>query len=194
LEPVAGPSGSALRVSSDMSIWPPTALFEAVYASAVVYHFGFAVTDIPEKWGDVFYPGGPTQPAHTSDKRQRDQADANKENSNGQQAARQRRYGRRSIHDTTDPHDVFMRHRFKAMESENIRAYLEGCEEVVAARERKVLEGKVNSWRESLAVMTIDPHCLALPQHYARPRCHCKSTFQARTLQRHIRMSLTHAS
>jgi len=44
-----------------------------------------------------------------------------------------------------------MIYQFKAMESEDIRAYLEGCEEVVAAREHKVLEEKVNSWRESLA-------------------------------------------
>jgi hypothetical protein len=45
-------SGSAVRVPSNMSIWPPVALFDAVYASAVLYHFGFSVTDILEKWGD----------------------------------------------------------------------------------------------------------------------------------------------
>ena len=42
LERRFGPSGSAARVPSDMSIWPPAALFDAVYASAVLDHFGFA--------------------------------------------------------------------------------------------------------------------------------------------------------
>jgi hypothetical protein len=68
-EPLAGPSGSAVRVLSDMSIWPPAGLFDAVYASAVVHHFGVAVADILEKWGDVFYPGGPTKAAHADYKR-----------------------------------------------------------------------------------------------------------------------------
>ena len=42
LERRFGPPGSAARVPSDMSIWPPAALFDAVYASAVLDHFGFA--------------------------------------------------------------------------------------------------------------------------------------------------------
>jgi len=74
LEPVAGPSGSVLHIPSDMSIWPPTMLFEAIYASTVAYHFGFAGTDILGKWGDVFYHGGPMQAADTRDKHQCNQA------------------------------------------------------------------------------------------------------------------------
>ncbi len=55
---------SAVRVPSNMSIWPPTALFDAVYASAVLHHFGFTPTHISEKWGDVFYPGVSMTSAH----------------------------------------------------------------------------------------------------------------------------------
>jgi len=87
-----------------MSIWPPAALFDAVYASAVLHHFGFTVTDISEKWGEVFYPGGPTK---VYDRRRRDQADADKENSSRQIAARQQRYerrdGRHGNRDAIDP-------------------------------------------------------------------------------------------
>ena len=137
LELAAGPSGSAVRVPSDVSIWPPAALFDAVYASAVVRHFGFALTEISEKWGDVFYP---------------DPADADKEDSS--RRSRQRRYEKRGIHDAIDPHDVVMMYRFQAMEPEKVRAYLKGCEELAAAGERKGLEEKVNSWRESLAPLT----------------------------------------
>jgi len=39
----------AVCIPSDISIWPPTVLFDAVCASAVPNHFGFAVMDISEK-------------------------------------------------------------------------------------------------------------------------------------------------
>ena len=45
-------------------------------------------------------------------------------------------------------------YRCLAMEPEKVRAYLKGSEEIVAARERKGLEEKVNSWREFLAPLT----------------------------------------
>jgi hypothetical protein len=93
---VAGLSGPAVRVPSDRSIWPPSIIFDAVYASAVVRHFGSPVTDALKKWGDVFYPGVPTKAAHTDAKRQRDQADANKEDSNEQKAAGRQRYEKRT--------------------------------------------------------------------------------------------------
>ena len=89
-----------------------------------------------EMWGDVFYPGELMK------------------------AARQQRYDserrdrRRSRHNAIDPYDVVMMYRFQAMEPEKVRAYLEGCEEMAAARERKGLQEKVNSWRESLAPLT----------------------------------------
>jgi hypothetical protein len=47
-----------------------------------------------------------------------------------------------------------MIYQFQAMESETVRAYLKGYEEMTAAGERKGLEEKVNSWRESLAPRT----------------------------------------
>jgi len=46
---------------------------------------------------------------------------------------------------------MVMMYRFLAMEPENVRAYLNGCEEMAAAGERKAVEEKVSSWRESLA-------------------------------------------
>jgi hypothetical protein len=143
LEGVAGRSGSALRVPSDMSTWPPPALFDAVYASAVVRHFGIAMKDVSKRWEGVF---GPMEAAHTNDKRRRDHADADKDDT-----PRKRRCGRRGGRDTIHPHDIVMMYRFLAMEPENVRAYLDGCEEMATAAERKVVEEKVNSWRESLA-------------------------------------------
>jgi|SRR5712671_433107 len=154
LERQAGPCGSAVRVPSDMSTWPTPALFDAVYASAVVRHFGFASTVILKKWEDIFYPGGPTKAVHVGDKQRHDQADADNENSS--KTAQQKCYDRRNtgrrrgIHGAIDPYDVVMMYRFHAMEPDRVRSYLQGCEEMVAARERKGLEERVNSWRESL--------------------------------------------
>lgn len=150
-------SGSAARVPSDMSIWPPAALFDAVYASAVLRNFGTTGTEISEKWEDVFYYDGFTKVAHPDDRRRRVQADADKENSNMQDAARQQRYERRNRRrNVMDPFDLVMMYPFREMGPENVAAYFKGCEEVVAAREQKRLEEKVNSWRESLAPLNTD--------------------------------------
>jgi hypothetical protein len=149
-------SGSAVRVPADTSIWPPVALFDAVYASAVLRHFGVAMTDILENWRVVFCPDGPMKAAGVDNKRRRDQADADKETSNAQKAARQsrydseRRYGRRGVQSDFDAFDMLMMYRFQAMEPEKVRAHPEGYEEVAAARQRKRLDEKVNPWRESL--------------------------------------------
>jgi hypothetical protein len=155
---VAGLSGSAVRVPSDRSIWPPSILFDAVYASAVVRHFGSPITDALKKWGDVFYPGGPMKVAHTDAKRRGDQADVDKENSSEQNAAQrqhhEKRNGRLGKHNAIDYYDLSMICRFMAMEPEDVSTYLTGCEEnqeMQAAGERKALEEKVKAWKESLA-------------------------------------------
>jgi hypothetical protein len=145
---VVGRSGSAIQVPSDMSMWPPAVLFDAIYASAVVHHFGLAMTDILKRWEDMFYPGGAMKAAHTDDKHRGDHADADK--TLRQQQPYKRRNGRRSVHGAIHPHDVVMMYRFKAMEPEKVRAYLNGCEEMAAEAEHKGLEEKVNSWREAV--------------------------------------------
>src|SRR5882672_6804612 len=75
LEPIARPSGSAVRVPSDMSVWPPAALFDAVYAGAVVHHFGIKEPDFLKNWEGAFYSGGgPMKAAQADDRQRNDQA------------------------------------------------------------------------------------------------------------------------
>jgi trans-aconitate methyltransferase len=158
IEMVASPSGSAVRVPADMSAWPPSTLFDAVYASAVVRHFGSAVKDALKKWEDVFYPGGPMKAVHVDIKRRRDQSNADKENCIMQKEARQQRLdqrngrtnGRHGRHDDVSPSDLILIYRCMAMEAEDVRAYLEGCKEMAVVGERNALEEKVNSWRENV--------------------------------------------
>lgn len=53
------PSGSPLRIS-DGPEWPPPVLFDAVYADAVLCHFGTQTLEdeVTATWKDTFYPGG----------------------------------------------------------------------------------------------------------------------------------------
>lgn len=52
-------SGSPLRIPNTPE-WPPTILFDVVYASAVIRHFGTQtlVDEIAASWEDSFDPGG----------------------------------------------------------------------------------------------------------------------------------------
>jgi hypothetical protein len=85
-------------------------------------HFGVAVVDISNKWGDMFYLGGPTKAAHPDDECRCDRADADKRKYSQQKTDRRRRQemrdGRRRTHDAIDP---VMIYRFKAMEPKKVR-------------------------------------------------------------------------
>ena len=124
LERFAEPSsGSAVRLPSDLSLWPPGALFDAVYASAVLEKFGVKVEDILEKWEDLFYPGGAVNAAHADDKHRRDRANAGKENNNMQEGGQQGHYDKRvrlerGVHDAIR-HDMVTMIRYLAMELES---------------------------------------------------------------------------
>lgn len=54
-------SGTPLRIS-DTDEWPPAILFDAVYACAVLHHFGTkAIKDeVAARWVQTFYPDGVT--------------------------------------------------------------------------------------------------------------------------------------
>lgn len=160
---VGGHSGQAIRVPSndtEKSEWPPTSLFEAIYASTVMYHFGVTPGDLLNKWDAVFYePGGASNPEQADNQRRHDQDNAEKENRERHREARKRRYnerqqgyrghrGRRA--GGLDGLDMLTILPFTAMPAEKVRQYLEGCQQVAAAKEQNELEEKVNSWREGL--------------------------------------------
>ncbi|KAH9962098.1 hypothetical protein BGW80DRAFT_1356783, partial [Lactifluus volemus] len=140
-------SGSAARIPADKSIRPPDALFDAVYASAVLHHFGVSMNETLVNWRVVFYPGWPMKAADVDNKRRCDQADADKENCDVQKAVGHPSY--KSCDEEEEPDPLTMC-RLQAMSPKQARAYLKGCDEVAAAKWRKGLAEKVNSWRELL--------------------------------------------
>jgi hypothetical protein len=119
------------------------ALFDAIYASAVVHHFGIEKRDALKRWEDVLYSGEPMKVAHTDIKSRRDPTNPD----TARQERCGRRNGRRGVHDAIHPHDVLMMYQFQAMEPETVRAYMDASEEMAVAAERKALEEKVYSWR-----------------------------------------------
>jgi len=64
------PSGTEIRVPRDKSDWPPTVPFEAVYASAVMEHFGVCSVGIDNALKKLDYLLCPT----ADDKPSRDEA------------------------------------------------------------------------------------------------------------------------
>jgi len=70
-----------------MLAWPPAILFDGIYASAMLGQFNFEKPDMMEKWGDMFYDGGPSNAADLDSKCLCAKAKSDKENSHGQKAA-----------------------------------------------------------------------------------------------------------
>lgn len=89
-------TGDKVRVPSNRDKWPPPMFFDAVYASAVLHHFGPETKGILVRWGDVFYPNGPMTAARADAKRRCNEADAKNEKSMKQKEARQRRFEARN--------------------------------------------------------------------------------------------------
>lgn len=54
--PLMVPSGSVVRSPEDNINWPPDVLFDAVYAAAVVRHFGVSMKVAVARWLKMYYP------------------------------------------------------------------------------------------------------------------------------------------
>lgn len=78
-------SGSPLRIS-DTATWPPAILFDAVYAGAVVHHFGTKalVAEFTASWESSYYPGGVTAATAANLKANTDRRAADKHKSETQ--------------------------------------------------------------------------------------------------------------
>lgn len=71
MEPFTAFSGQATHIPSTdakKSQWPPPSLFEAIYGSAVVFHFGTLPVGFLRKWETVFYGNGPGKAGQAGDK------------------------------------------------------------------------------------------------------------------------------
>lgn len=136
LESGGGFSGCAIRVSKDKSSWPPTVLFDAVYASAVIHHFGELPDDILKTWESIYYPGGIKNLTR---------AQVAEEAAARDEHRRRRNDGR----GTLDGFDLLRILPYIVAGPEQSMRNMKERQEAAAAREREELEAKVDSWRQN---------------------------------------------
>jgi hypothetical protein len=137
-----GPPGQAIHVppnDANKSKWPPSSLFEAIYASTVISHFGVAPEDLFKKWEVMFYPNGASKAGQTDDQCQHGQDNVQKEKLKGERKQRHdgRQHGYQGHRDGPDGFDMVMMLPFIAMAPEDVRDYFQQCRKIAAAKERK---------------------------------------------------------
>ena len=144
----APPSGSSLRIS-DTPDWPPTILFDAVYASAILHHFGTQILKdvVAATWMDTFDPGGVMDQAHAERKSMTDAQALTEERTQKQAQERQARYEARAVPDTFDmllalPYILVPRNEKQAM--------LREAKEKAAAAEQRRVQEKVDTWNRQV--------------------------------------------
>ena len=135
------PSGSPLRIS-DTPAWPPTILFDAVYASTVLHHFGTQTLKdvVTATWMDTFYPVGVTDQAH---------AEALTEERTQKHAqVRQARYDEaRTVPDTFD---MLLALPYILVPRNELQATLREAKEKAGAAEQRRVQEKVDAWNRQI--------------------------------------------
>ena len=135
---------TSLRMSEDEN-WPPTILFDGIYAGAVVHHFGTrALRDkVIEKWKTAYYPDRNMTAAERAYKAIVD---------------REAKYKRmtqiqsktcswvREARECPDVLDIVMGMPFALVPQIEMDAVMRKAEEAAAAAERKQVQEKVDGW------------------------------------------------
>ncbi|KAF8063516.1 hypothetical protein FPV67DRAFT_1421234 [Lyophyllum atratum] len=132
------PFSSPLRISETPD-WPPAILFDAVYASTVLHHFGTQMLKdvLFATWKDTFYPGGV-----------KDQLHAERNSITDEQAlARQaRRYARAG----PDTFDMLLALPYILVPPNEQRAMSREAKEKAAAEEQRRVQEKVDAWNRQV--------------------------------------------
>ncbi|TFY69235.1 hypothetical protein EVG20_g3230 [Dentipellis fragilis] len=142
--------GRAIRTPEKMSEWPPTVLFDAVYASAVLHHFGVIPPKTLDPWNDIFYPGERTATEQVDEQRRREEEAKEDEQTEQSRLERNERYMQRSTGGSAmDGIDLLML-PYMLIPRDQMAKYAEERQEALAEEEREVLEAKVSSWRDNV--------------------------------------------
>ncbi|KAF8889519.1 hypothetical protein CPB84DRAFT_1837553 [Gymnopilus junonius] len=143
----APPSGIPIRLS-DTPDWPPASLFDAVYATAVLRHFGAQELKIKvtTTWNDTFCPDGVMNQAHAEKKARNDSETANLDKAQQQSLARQARLKARAGRAVPDTLDMLMVLPYILVPPNELQATLRKAEEKALAAEQRRVQEKVNSW------------------------------------------------
>ncbi len=140
------PLGSPLRIS-DTPEWPPPILFDAVYASAVLHHFGTQTLkdEVAATWKDTFDPGGVMAAADANYKVITDERSAA---ANRAQKRVQERGAHYQARTAPDAFDMLMTLPYIRVPREELKAVLREAEEKAEATEQRRVQEKVDTWRK----------------------------------------------
>ncbi|KAJ3516063.1 hypothetical protein NLJ89_g1358 [Agrocybe chaxingu] len=149
----APPSGSRLRIS-DNPEWPPPILFDAVYAGAVLHHFGTQTLkdEVAATWKDAFYPGGVMTAAHAGCNAITDERPDTAKRTQSQ--AQERAAHREEARGAPDAFDMLMTLPYIMVPRRELKATLREAEEKAKATEQRRVQEKVRTWRKQLPADT----------------------------------------
>jgi hypothetical protein len=141
-------SGSPLRIS-DTPEWPPPILFDAVYAGAVLHHFGTQLLkdEVVATWKDTFYPGGVMTMAHADCKVITDERAATAERTQNQAQDRKARYEARGGPDTFD---MLMTLPYIMVPRNKLQAMLREAKAKAEATDQRHVQEKVDAWMKQI--------------------------------------------
>ncbi|KAF9498838.1 hypothetical protein BDN71DRAFT_1442797 [Pleurotus eryngii] len=145
--------GTSVRICDDLTQWPPQILFDLVYASAVLVHFG--TPRLREQFSangfkDQLYPQGvsnSTQAEYMASIEKRAQDDANTKSHN---LGRGERGAKREHRDELDAYDMIMFLPYINVGAEKMMHTFKEAEERAEAAERAASVKKVEQWRGHL--------------------------------------------
>jgi hypothetical protein len=107
-------------------LWPPAIPFDAIYAGAVLHHFGTQrlEDEVTGTWKSVFYPDGVVTAAHTS--------------------------ARREARSTPDTFDMLMALPYIMVPRNELQATLRESEAKAEAAEQRRVHDKVDTWMKQI--------------------------------------------
>lgn len=140
-------SGSPLRIS-DTPEYPPATLFDAVYAGAVLHHFGTQTLkdEVIGTWKDTFDPGGAMTAANVEQAEMNDGRAVTKEKKHRRD---QDRATRREARNVPDTFDMLMALPYIMVPKNELQAMLKEAEEKAEAAEQERVRDKFIAWSRS---------------------------------------------
>jgi len=131
------PLGSLVQIS-DTPLWPPAILLDAVYAGALLHHFGTQELKdtVTSTWGEIFNPGG----IMTTDEREE----------MIRLQAQNRTSHREEASSGPDTLDMLMALPYIMVPQDTLQGMLKENEEKAKAIEQRRVDEKVNLWMEQV--------------------------------------------
>ena len=144
-----------LRIS-DTPEWPPTILFDAVYAGTVLHHFGTKALkdEVTVTWKNIFHPGGVMTAGQADYQKILNQRAAEEQMSQEQgQECKARLQTRLQARSVPDAFDTLMVLPYIRVPQNDLEAAFRQAEEKAVATQQRYAREKVDAWMKQSSVV-----------------------------------------